>query len=191
MKFISSNKDEQPDEALLIRYQQTGDKALIGALFNRYVHLVYGLCLKYLKDRDAAQDTVMTIFESLFKKLLDHDVKYFKSWLYMVAKNYCLMELRKAGTSKDLNGSIMESEVFLHPIEEMPADVTDDLDAMEKCLEQLRDDQQKCLRMFYLQELSYEEVSTKTTFALKKVKSYIQNGKRNLKICIEKEHADR
>ena len=106
MKCISSNKDEQPDEALLIRYQQTGDKALIGALFSRYVHLVYGLCLKYLKDRDAAQDAVMTIFESLFKKLLDHDVKYFKSWLYLVAKNHCLMELRNAGTSKELNGSI-------------------------------------------------------------------------------------
>ncbi|WP_421892817.1 RNA polymerase sigma factor [Marinoscillum sp.] len=191
MKFISSNTDSQTDETLLIRYRKTGDKALIGVLFNRYVHLVYGLCLKYLKDRPQAQDAVMAVFESLMGKLQNHEVRYFKSWLYMVAKNHCLMELRKAGTSENLNGSVVENEVFLHPIEEAHADIDDDLEAMEKCLEQLRADQQRCVRLFYLQELSYEEVSKQTSFALKKVKSYIQNGKRNLKICIEKQHVDR
>ena len=147
MKFISSNTESQTDETLLMRYRKTGDKALIGVLFNRYVHLVYGLCLKYLKDRPQAEDAVMAVFESLMGKLQNHEVRYFKSWLYMVAKNHCLMELRKAGTSENLNGSVVENEVFLHPIEEAHADIDDDLEAMEKCLERLRADQQRCVRI--------------------------------------------
>lgn len=187
MKLFSSNTDQRTDEDLLSSYQSTSDSEIIGVLFNRYVHLVYGLCLKYLKDRDEAQDAVMEIFESLQKKLKTHQVQHFKSWLYMVSKNHCLMHLRKQSPIEKINGSIMENDLIMHPKDEEQS-IDEDLTALERCLEQLRDDQQQCVRLFYLKQHSYEEVSQLTSFALKKVKSYIQNGKRNLKICLERNH---
>lgn len=181
--------DEQSDELLLERYRKSGGQEVIGVLFERYMHLVYGLCLKYLKDREDAQDAVMVIFESLSEKLHSHEVRYFKSWLYMVSKNHCLQELRKVRPIENINGSLMEMEYSMHPIEEGP-DIDDDLNALEKCLQQLREDQQLCVRLFYLQELSYGQVSKRTSFSLKKVKSYIQNGRRNLKNCLKKQHTN-
>ncbi|MEQ8471537.1 MAG: sigma-70 family RNA polymerase sigma factor [Marinoscillum sp.] len=186
MSFISSDTDIRSDEELLKQFEGTNDVQMLGVLFNRYVHLVYGLCLKYLKDRDVAQDAVMSIFESLHSKLKTHEVKYFKSWLYMVSKNYCLMELRKLKPTEKMNGAFMENQLMMHPIEE-EEDVDENVTALEHCLEQLKKDQQACVRLFYLKEMSYEEVSRKTSFKLSKVKSYIQNGKRNLRICLERQ----
>lgn len=189
MRKSSPNSGQLTDLELLEIYKSSEERSVMGELFNRYVHLVYGLCLKYLKNRDEAQDAVMEIFESLHVKLKNHEVQHFKSWLYMVSKNHCLMFLRKNANSEKINGSIMENEYLLHPIEEeQPID--QNLDALEQCLDQLREDQQQCVRLFYLKQHSYEEVSQMTSFALKKVKSYIQNGKRNLKICLEKNHVN-
>lgn len=187
MKLFSSRTDARSDADLLEAIQNGNDSSLIGVLFSRYMHLVYGLCLKYLKNREDAQDAVMEIFESMGSKLLVSKVQHFKSWLYMVSKNHCLMQLRKASSHEKINGSFMENDVIMHPIEE-ESKIDEDLSALEKCLQQLRADQQQCVRLFYLKEHSYEEVSSLTSFALKKVKSYIQNGKRNLKICLEKSH---
>ena len=165
MKLFSSNSDQRTDEDLLTSYRSSLDSEIIGLLFNRYVHLVYGLCLKYLKDRDEAQDAVMEVFESLQKKLLTHEVQHFKSWLYMVSKNHCLMQLRKQTNTEKMNGSVMENELIMHPIEE-ERPIDEDLSALEGCLEQLREDQQQCVRLFYLKQHSYEEVSQLTSFAL-------------------------
>lgn len=178
------------DEDLLLRYQSTHEGQWMGALYHRYLHLVYGLCLKYLKSRDDAQDAVMNIYESITEKLKRHEVQHFKSWLYMVAKNHCLMQLRRQKPQENVNGAFMENEPVLHPI--MEEDYLDkNLAALEECMQLLREDQQVCVRLFYLEQKSYEEVSQQTTFALKKVKSYIQNGKRNLKICLEQKHVSR
>lgn len=187
LKFLTSHTDTRTDTELLTAYKASANVEIIGTLFQRYVHLVYGLCLKYLKDRDEAQDAVMEVFESLQAKLLHHEVQHFKSWLYMVSKNHCLMHLRKHTPTEKMNGTLVENELVMHPQEE-ERPIDEDLNALEKCLEQLKDDQQQCVRLFYLQQHSYDEVSQLTSFALKKVKSYIQNGKRNLKICLEKKH---
>lgn len=188
MSFLSSNTDNTSDEELLRQFEETNDHKVIGDLFSRYVHLVYGLCLKYLKDRDVAQDAVMNIFESLHTKLKTHEVTFFKSWLYMVSKNHCLMELRKLKPTEKINGAFMENELMMHPIEE-EGPIDENLENLEDCLRQLRADQQTCIRLFYLKQMSYDEVSARTKFAMKKVKSYIQNGKRNLKICLDRKHA--
>jgi RNA polymerase sigma-70 factor (ECF subfamily) len=57
---------------------------------------------------------------------------------------------------------------------------------LEKCIETLGDEQKQCVKLFYLQEKCYKEITESTGFDMNKVKSYIQNGKRNLKICMEK-----
>lgn len=189
MKNLQANNENLSDEELLEEYRRLPESDVIGTLFNRYVHLVYGLCLKYLKSRADAQDAVMSIFESITEKLKTHEVKYFKSWLYSVAKNQCLMYLRSARGREVINGEFMEMEVVMHPIDEQDGNPLDgDLQALEDCMKKLRQDQQTCVRLFFLQQKSYQEIVNCTTFSLSKVKSYIQNGKRNLKICLEKKH---
>jgi RNA polymerase sigma factor (sigma-70 family) len=176
------------DQEILSLYRKEGDNSYLGELFSRYTDLVYGLCLKYLKDRNAAKDAVMNIFEKLIEKLKTEEVEYFKSWLYMVAKNHCLMELRKK--SPETLSDFMELSLVAHPIDDS-LDVENELDALEKCFEALKKEQEQCVKLFYLKKMSYQQVSDETQFDQKSVKSFIQNGKRNLKICLEENNVSR
>ena len=188
MKFITSQSrlTVNDDELLLKEYRTSGDLEVLGQLYGRYMHLVYGVCLKYLKDEEASKDAVMQIFEQLISKLKIHQVSNFKSWLYMLARNYCLMELRSFNKHEvvHMEDDFMEKEAFVH------LDIEDNrentLTVMEKCMEKLPPEQKDTIKLFYLEQKCYRDVADITGYDLNKVKSYIQNGKRNLKICIEK-----
>lgn len=188
MKFIKNNTriKEQDDIALIADYKNSGNLEVLGTLYNRYMHLVFGVCLNYLKDEEQSKDAVMQIFEELVVKLRIHEVQNFKSWLHVLTRNHCLMALRK--TSK--NNTVSIDDTFVENTEFVHLDVDDTkeqkLTVMEKCMETLPEEQRKSVDLFYLQEKCYKEVADLTGYDLLKVKSYIQNGKRNLKICIEK-----
>jgi RNA polymerase sigma factor (sigma-70 family) len=177
------------DTDLLQLYKSSSDTQLIGELYKRYTHLVFGLCLKYLKNEEDSKDAVMQIFEKLLDDLKKHEVNNFKSWLYSVSRNYCLMQLRKTKTEvpadeyviNNYQGELMENDeelhhdfVNLHP------------NKLKEALTALNEEQRKCVELFYLEEKSYKEVAELTGYSLVKVKSYIQNGKRNLKIRLSK-----
>ena len=181
-------KQVASDHIVLKEYRDSHDPALIGILFSQYTDLVYGLCLKYLKDREESQDAVMNIFEMLIEKLKTEEVRYFKSWLYMVSKNHCLMILRK--NNPEIRNDFMEISIGEHLTDE-PIDLESDLVALEGCLETLKDEQKTCVELFYLKKMSYRQVHEQTKFDLKLVKSLIQNGKRNLKICLEGKNVSR
>ncbi len=182
----SSKTITKSDEEVLFEYRKNGDPKVLGELFNSYMHLVYGLCLKYLKSREDSQDAVMSIYEKISETLLNTEVKHFKSWLYMVSKNYCLMELRKRNPESNASVFMENTELVHLNIEE---DLIDDqLDALGECIEGLKNEQKECVRLFYLERKSYQEVTQLTGTDLKKVKSNIQNGKRNLKICLEQKN---
>ena len=173
------------DLELIKEYKASGDIEILGQLFSRYTSLVLGVCLKYLKDREEAKDAAMQIFENLIQDLKDHDVENFKGWLYVITRNHCLMYLR-AGKGKfrqELSPELMESELVLHPEEE--PEMEQNLGKLEKCIERLVEEQKWCVQLFFLKEKCYKEITSLTGFDLNKVKSYIQNGKRNLKICME------
>lgn len=176
----------QDDLALIARYQQSGDLAILGELYNRYMHLVFGVCFNYFKDEEQSKDAVMQIFEELVVKLKVHQVQNFKSWLHVLTRNHCLMALRKSSKNPtvSLEDNFVENDDFVH----LDIDETKEqqLTVMEKCMETLPEEQRKSVDLFYLQEKCYKEVADITGYDLLKVKSYIQNGKRNLKICIEK-----
>ena len=150
------------------------------------MHLVYGLCLKYLKDEEKSKDAVMQIFEQLISKLKIHEVSNFKSWLYTLSRNHCLMEIRSSGKQEfvPMEENFMEKDAFVH----LDIDDTRErkLTIMESCMEKLPTEQRDTINLFYLEQKCYKEVADITGYDLNKVKSYIQNGKRNLKICIEK-----
>jgi RNA polymerase sigma-70 factor (ECF subfamily) len=188
---MHSVKQHSPEDLELVaQYKQTGDTKFVGELFQRYTHLIFGVCMKYLKDEDEAQDAGMQIFEKLLTDLKKHDIQQFKGWLHMVCKNYCLMQLR-AGASKmkrtrELQKdmiSLMESPQDMHLTVENTKEIH--LTFMEECLQGLNNEQKICVELFFLQEKSYQEVTEVTNYSMNNVKSYIQNGKRNLKNCVE------
>lgn len=177
------------DIELLESYRKRGDLAILGDLYDRYMHLIFGVCLKYLKDREKARDAVMDIFEQLPEKVQKHEIRNFKSWLHVLTKNHCLMILRSASYrreqhAEDISELHMESVSFLH--HDNGQAMESDLEALKKCIERLKNEQKTCVSMFFLEEQSYREIASQTEFELKKVKSHIQNGRRNLKICMEK-----
>jgi len=158
--------------------------AVLGRLYERYMPLVYGVCLKYLKDEELAKDAVMGIFEELVDKVKKHEIAVFRSWLYVLGRNYCLMQLR-AGKKMEIVSldEVMEFAPLLHPDDNNKEET---LKALERCIDKLAGAQKQSIDLFYLKEKCYKEIADVTGFTLNEVKSYIQNGKRNLKICLER-----
>jgi RNA polymerase sigma factor (sigma-70 family) len=174
------------DEELVALYKQSEGLGIVGELYNRYVALTYGVCLKYLKDREESRDAVMQIFEKLMVTLKEHEVKQFKGWLYVTAKNYCLMQIRakKGKNFEEISPFLMESGPEGH-LQDGP-EIETNLSKLEKCISELGNEQKQCVQLFYLEQKCYREITETTGFDLNKVKSHIQNGKRNLKICMER-----
>ncbi|MEM9324312.1 MAG: sigma-70 family RNA polymerase sigma factor, partial [Bacteroidota bacterium] len=189
MALFGSDIKSLEDAELVARYRKTEDSQYLGVLYDRYLHLIYGLCIKYLGSREDSQDAVMGIYEQLTKALLTSEVEHFKSWLYIVAKNFCLMEIRKRKGQDEKNNLL---RVEFSPEEHLNSDGLDsDLDALQGCIEELKQEQQLCVTLFYLQKHSYQEVASKSGLSLKTVKSAIQNGKRNLRICVERQRIEK
>ena len=172
------------DDELLKQFVRTSNQELLGQLYSRYIPLVYGLCLKYLQQIEDAEDAVINIYEELVRKIPNYQIDNFKTWLYSVAKNHCLQILRKEKnrTFEEISIQSVESDDFEHLI-----DISESIEkeeALNYCLDTLPEEQRQCILHFFFNNLSYMDIVEKTGFALNKVKSYIQNGKRNLKICI-------
>ena len=163
------------DTELLQQYRKTADSQWLGWLFERYSLLVFGVCMKYLRNATDAQDATQHVFEKALGEVGKYEIPFFKSWIYSVAKNHCLMQLRsrssKPGTTDELpeeTGSNLQTDQEL------------------KMKELLMEEQKNCIQMFYLEKLSYHDIETRTGFSFSQVKSHIQNGKRNLRIILEK-----
>jgi len=179
------------DQELLEQFYAGHDNEWLGILLQRYTLLLLGVSMKYLKNEEEAKDSVQQIFLKVIQELQKYKVEYFKSWLYMVAKNHCLMKLREkqgkiTAEINDRLAATPETET------DMQALVMNDhtLELMEEALKELNREQQQCVTLFYLQKKSYQDISEATGYSMLQVKSYIQNGKRNLKIGIEKKLQD-
>jgi len=192
---LQKKKNGNPsDRQLIDDYLSSGKLDSLGLLYGRYIDLVYGVCLKYFKNREKSKDAVMDIFEKLVTELERHKVENFRSWLYVLAKNYCLMELRSS--KKEINKVIniedhaymfMENDFQMHPVD--ASDINND-EVLEKCIEQLKEAQKKCIRLFYYENKCYREIAGLLEMDERKVKSHLQNAKRNLKICMEKNYEE-
>lgn len=172
------------DQELLEQFYADHENEWLGILLQRYTLLLLGVCMKYLKNEEEAKDSVQQIFLKVIQELHKYKVEYFKSWLYMVAKNHCLMKLRdKQGKYK----VEIDDRQFVQPETDKQALMQNDLtiELMERSLKELHAEQKQCVTLFYLQKKSYQQISQETGYSMLQVKSYIQNGKRNLKILIE------
>lgn len=187
MKYPSNRKKlfEKTDEELILLFKIKRDPEIISVFYHRYSHLVLGVSLKYLKDYSLAEDITMQVFEKLLNKLHLYDILNFKNWIYSVTKNECMMLLRKKVLTlpfEDItdkkNGSIVDFYEELHQSEN-----ADDIKIqnLKKAIENLSDDQKSCVMMFYFENKSYKDIEESTGYSMKQIKSYIQNGKRNIK----------
>ena len=174
------------DNDLLKQFYADKNNEWIGILLQRYTLLLLGVCMKYLKNEEEAKDAVQQVFLKAITELHKYKVDYFKSWLYMVAKNHCLMKLRNKGKfSVEINEQLLSTpDDSTEKKEFIAKDIA--LTQMENALEQLNAEQQLCIRLFYLNKKSYQDITEQTGFSLLQVKSNIQNGKRNLKIILDR-----
>lgn len=174
------------DAELLQNFYNDHDNKWLGILLPRYTLLLLGVCMKHLKNEEDAKDCVQQIFLKVIGELHKYKVEYFKSWLYMIAKNHCLMKLRG---NKKSNLELKEQSI---PAQDSHSDKSDLIETdklyemMETGMQQLNEEQQTCLKLFYLQKKSYSEISEITGYTVMQVKSHLQNGKRKLKLIIEK-----
>jgi len=183
---MGERKSIEIDDRVILEAFQKEDKRALEYLYDKYLHVIYGVCLKYLKDRVEAQDATGDILEKFMDIKIPPDIHQLKAWIYVVTKNHCLMSLRKKkGITLPLSPNIdMEFDQELHPIDKELKKQAE-IDVLNACIEALKNEQKNCVKMFYIQKLCYQDIVEQTGYQIKKVKSYIQNGKRNLKICIE------
>jgi len=188
LRFLGLNrkKKEYGDDDLLSLLKETGNIEYFQLLYERYIPLIYGLCLKYLQSPSESQDATIDIYEYLSQRIHDYEIKNFKNWLYSVVKNHCFQILKenKKEIIVDFDSQIMESDTTLALFSE---DRDEDKEKiLNECIEKLPSPQKTSVEKFFYENKSYAEIVDETGFHLKSVKSYIQNGKRNLKNCIEK-----
>lgn len=183
-----SHIEKLTDGEIIALYQKKGSNKYIGILYERYYHVVFGVCLKYLKSTPDSEDAVTLIFEKIMHDLKKTSVSKFDGWLYMVSKNYCLQQLRKKKFTtvdfKALEEVLITEETLL--IDGDSKELI--LQTLEEKMKLLKEEQHQCLKLFYLNKKSYSEIESLTGFEIKSVKSHIQNGKRKLKILLESDY---
>lgn len=165
------------DHELILHYRENGDKQAVGVLYERYAHLLLGIALKYLKSKSDAEDAVMHVFESLYDKLQSHEIQTFKTWVWSVMRNHCLMQLRKKQPQNVPVPDIAEPEGD-HIQEKVELEKR--IEKLHETIADLKPEQAQCVKLFFLEKQSYQQIAEHTGFSLKQVKSFIQNGKRNL-----------
>ena len=187
MGFIRNiSAEESDDNTLIARFKKSGDANIVAVLYDRYLEMIYAVCMKYLEDNEAAKDAVMEVFSQLSLKLQKHEVQNFKSWLYTLAKNPCPMQLRAASNKKmiPLKENIMHFTTEMHQDGENEKEFQ--LNQLNDCMETLSSEQRQVIDLFYLQQRSYKEIAGLKQMDWNKVRSLVQNGRRNLKICMDR-----
>ncbi|MEO5908440.1 MAG: sigma-70 family RNA polymerase sigma factor [Ginsengibacter sp.] len=182
--MLSGKHKDITDAELLQNFYHEHDNKWLGILLPRYTLLLLGVCMKYLKNEEDARDCVQQIFLKVINELQKYKVDYFKSWIYMIAKNHCLMKLRdQRSMPVELNEQIIPAENPVNKNELIEKEAL--LQKMQEAIKQLNPEQQQCVNLFYLQKKSYAEVAEATGYSMLQVKSHLQNGKRNLKLMME------
>jgi RNA polymerase sigma-70 factor (ECF subfamily) len=192
MRFLrSKKKPDIPDSELLETYRHSPQSEIIEILFERYCHLAFAVCMKYLKNEEDSKDAVMHLFAHMPEDLQKYKVDHFSHWLYIITKNYCLKELRSRKNFSTLEEAGLPNAVGAHPGDEEDFDLTPrHLQQLDQALAALSKEQMECVKLFYLDERTYKEIAGQTGYSLKQVKSFIQNGKRNLRNYLERKNGN-
>ncbi len=176
------------EHQLILQYKETKNQRYLGQLYDPYMTLIYGTCLKYLKSTALAEDAVMDIYESLISKVLKYDIDNFRSWIYRISVNHCLEIIRKDKRhhSKKSDAELMYTKQIFHPDD---VQKEKDISIMEACIDTLQVRQKECIQQFYLHKKSYKDIADILSLSYQEVRSAIQNGRRQIKLCMTKSSA--
>lgn len=178
--FLRRTTIEPLDDESLVARLREGQRQALAALWDRYAHLLFGVCMKYVKDVERSKDLVLAQFEELPSLVAKHEIRAFRPWLHTTMRNRCLMELRRKDPSFSLDGH-------------EPVDASDDQDRLlleadlqqlERAIAELPQGQQRCIRAFYFERLSYRVIAERTGEPIDQVRSQLQNGRRNLRLIL-------
>jgi RNA polymerase sigma factor (sigma-70 family) len=172
------------DEDLILQYRQTEDAEVLAVLFKRYTHLVLGVCLNILKEKEASKDALMDVFERLFVLLKNQEILNFKAWLYTITRNYCLKKIKTERPHSDIEET-KDEYFFMELVDESSLILEEKIENLQTAIAQLKYSQRECVKFFYLEQKTYSDIELLTGYSNNEVKSFIQNGKRNLKILLE------
>ncbi len=188
--FRKNVDDTTPDLELIAQFRKQGANKCLDILFHRYAHLVFGICMKYLKDEDEAKDATITVFGNLVEDLKKFEIKNFGPWIHSVARNYCLMHLRKQKSLLKHKDDVVDMYELNNEVEDWESMLEKEgkLKLLTEAITGLNEEQRACVELFYLNERCYSEVAAITGYTMNQVKSFIQNGKRNIKIYLLKHH---
>jgi RNA polymerase sigma factor (sigma-70 family) len=191
LPFLKNISTTETDKELVAAFKESGENDYLSKLYQRYMDLVFGVCLKYFKDAEKSKDAVMEIYLDLNTKLKNYEVDNFKGWLHVLARNYCLMQLRSPRNMKttEFNADFMQSAENTHLNGEV-LEKEENFVKLEQCLDTLQEEQKQSVRLFYLDNKCYNEITAITGYDWNKVRSYIQNGRRNLKLCMDGKAGD-
>jgi len=173
------------DEEMLANYRLHRENQWLGALLQRYTMLLLGVGLKYLKEKTLAEDAVQQVFLKTITHLPAGPIANFKGWLYVLMRNHCLQQIRDNNIHFADSSLLPEIEAEQAPLGGLP-ELEHTLEEMHEAVAQLNEDQRVTITLFYLERMSYEQIITQTGYTFMQVKSFIQNGKRNLKTILLK-----
>ena len=177
------------DAALLARFRASGRDEDLLPLYERYAGFIYAIALRYLGTPERGADAGAELWEVLRAKLREHEVGNFKSWLHTLVRNHCLMQLRKEKRSpvQKASSDLMQTDALQH-LNQEANDEAVDTRPLHHCLKQLGEEQRRCIHLFYLREgHTYKSVAEELGLSVGRVRSHLQNGRRNLKICLDRQ----
>lgn len=172
-------------DRILIGEFQKGDEFAFVSIYNRYKTSVYAFCVKMLGDRELARDVMQETFLRVYEnrdRLVN--ISSFKAWIFTIARNQCLNQIRKArwqvplDTERDLVAERSETPISLLEKNERVALVA-------RYLNELSDEYREVIILREYQNMSYDEIAAVTRSTLSAVKSRLFKARRKLAGFIE------
>ena len=147
--------------------------------FVLYREDVLGLCYYYTRDVELSKDLTMDTFETYLKRGKKGPViNDIKSYLLGIARNLCMAHFKKSKRTQSIEESVLQ---FMEYEDENAPNGEEVIDRLMMSMCKLTTDQRRCVELFFIKGCSYNQISKKLNFSYNEVKSFIQNGKRNLK----------
>jgi len=180
-KWTANTTDDQ-----LIAAYKDGDQRAFDVLFKKHLHRILGICANTLEQEEDCKDVTMDMYVVLRRELVRHEIHHFEGWLYTIVRNYCLKLIRERKQQQQMETLDGPWAAFLQETNNLQQQYQDEelMLNLKKAIQELKPDQKECISLFYLDGHSYKEIAEATGLSLNKVKSNIQNGKRNIRIAL-------
>ena len=181
-KWVGVNRRDE--SSLLLKYLKTNDLSYLLELYRPYMHLVYGLAFKYVKDPKQSQEIVYCIFKKLIKDIKRQEVRVFGNWLYNLSLDFCKQWRDRGRTESDqivaLGGSTQTPVEFYDDKDDDSFE--EEISSMEDEVMRIKSQQEKCSQLFFKEQRCFQEIADITGWEVSEIKYHVKNAKRKTNI---------